>query len=273
MMSDFENDLPPVLESKPAPVPPSPSTSLLARLLNVLAIPGQVFEEVRDTRHSVWNWLVPVPLYAISLALFTLIFFSIPAIQKMWSEQQSKMREAQASSLAEGVKAGTIKQADADQALAALDSLARPRVVKSMAMAGGFGFGLVRIFWWAFMLWFLARAALKLPIRYGKALEVAGLASVVAVIGNVAVVALTVNFTKTFSGDGLALSVADFDSSGHQMLVAVAQNALNFWLIAVLGTGLARLTGVPWVRGAFLVVAYWMASEFLLLVLGIGFTR
>ena len=58
------------------------------------------------------------------------------------------------------------------------------------------------------------------------------------------------------------------------MLVAVAQNTLmNFWLIAVLGTGPARLTGVPWVRGAFLVVAYWMASEFLLLVLGIGFTR
>ena len=60
---------------------------------------------------------------------------------------------------------------------------------------------------------------------------------------------------------------------GRTALVAVAQNALNFWLIAVLGTGLARLTGVPWVRGAFLVVAYWMASEFLLLVLGIGFTR
>ena len=68
-----------------------------------------------------------------------------------------------------------------------------------MAMAGGFGLGWSGIFG-AFMLWFLARAALKLPIRYGKALEVAGLASVVAVIGNVAVVALTVNFTKTFSG-------------------------------------------------------------------------
>ena len=57
------------------------------------------------------------------------------------------------------------------------------------------------------------------------------------------------------------------------MLVAVAQNALNFWLIAVLGTGLARLTGLPWIRGAFLVVTYWIASEFLLLVLGVGFAR
>ena len=272
-MSDFENDLPPVLESKPAPIAPPPSTSLLARLLNVLAIPGQVFEEVRATRHSVWNWLVPVPVYAVSLALFAVVFFSIPTIQKLWGEQQAKVREAQAASLAADVKAGKIKQADADKTLAVMDSLWQPRVVKSVAMAGGFCFGVVRVFWWAFMLWFLARAALKVPIHFGKALEVAGLASVVALIGNMAVVALTVDFGKTFSDGGFALSVTDFASTRHQMLVAVAQNALNFWLIAVLGTGLARLTGMPWIRGTFLVVTYWIASEFLLLVLGVGFAR
>lgn len=273
MPPDFEDDLPPVLESKPTPAPPPPSTSLLARLLNVLAIPGQVFEEVRATRHSVGNWLLPIPIYAVSLALFTVVFFSLPTIQKMWTEQQSKMRVAQASSLAEAVKSGTVKQADADQTLAAMDSLSQPRVVKSVAMVGGFGFGVGRVFWWAFVLWLLARAVLKLPIRYGKALEVAGLASIVALIGNIAVIALTVNFGKTFSGDGLGLSVTDFETSHHQMLIAVIQNALNFWLIAVLGTGLARLTGLPWIRGAFLVVTYWIASEFLLLLLGVGFAR
>ena len=263
-MPDFEDDLPPVLESNPAPAPPRPGTSLLARLLNVLAIPGQVFEEVRATRHSVWNWLVPVPVYAVSLALFTVVFFSIPTIQKMWTEQQAKMRQTQASSLADAVKAGTVKQADADQTVGAMDSLLRPRVVKTAAMAGGFCFGVARVCWWAFVLWLLARAVLKVPIPFGKALEVAGLASVVA---------LTVNFAKTFSDGGFALSVTDFASSRHQMLVAVAQNALNFWRIAVLGTGLARLTGLPWIRGAFLVVTYWIATEFLLLVLGVGFSR
>ena len=137
IMPDFEADLPPMLESNPAPAPPRPGTSLLARLLNVLAIPGQVFEEVRATRHSVWNWLVPVPVYAVSLALFTVVFFSIPTILKMWTEQQAKMRLTQASSLADAVKAGTVKQADADQTVGAMDSLLRPRVVKTAAMAGG----------------------------------------------------------------------------------------------------------------------------------------
>ncbi len=273
-MSEFDDEIPPVLEPKPAPAAPAPpSTSLLARLLNIIAMPSQVFEEVRASRHSVWNWLVPVPIYAASLALFTLVFFSIPKVQEMWTEQQAKVRQAQAASLADEVKAGKLKQAEADQALSVMDALSRPRVVKSVAMAGGFGFGVVRVFWWALVLWFLARSVLKLPIHYGKALEVAGLASVVAVIGNVAVVALTVDFGKTFSDGSFALSVSDFTSSSHQMLVAVAQNALNFWLIAVLAAGLARLTGVPWFRSAFMVVTYWIGSEFLLLLLGAGFVR
>lgn len=271
-MSDFEDDLPPVLESKPAPAPPPPGTSLLARLLNVLAIPGQVFEEVRATRHSVWNWLVPLPLYAVSLALFTLVFFSIPTVQKTWTELALKKRTAEASSLADAVKSGTLKQDEADKALASMDWLSRPKVVKSFVTTAGFFYGLCRVFWWAGVLWFLARAVIKQPIHYGKALEVVGLASVVAVIGNLAVVALTVDFGKTFA-DGFALTVSDFTSPNHQTLVAVAQNALNFWLIALLGTGLARLTGTTWMRGTFLVVTYWIAVEFLLLLLGVGFSQ
>jgi hypothetical protein len=272
MMPDFEDDLPPVLESKPAPATPPPNTSLLARLLNVLAMPGQVFEEVRASRHSFWNWLVPLPVYALSLAVFTVVFFSIPTVQKMVAEQQSKMRIAQASSLAESVKSGTIKQADADKALASMDWLSRTDVMKSFVLAGGFFFGLFRVFWWTAVLWFLARAVIKQPIRFSKALEVVGLASVVAVIGNIAVVALTVDFGKAFA-DGFAFNVTDFSSSNHQMLVGTVQNALNFWLIAVLGTGLARLTGTSWMRGTFLVVTYWLASEFLLLLLGVGFSH
>lgn len=271
-MSDLDNDLPPVLESKPAPAPP-PSTSLLARLLNILAIPGQVFDEVRVARHSVWNWLVPAPLYAVSLALFTVVFLSLPVVQKLWTEQQSKMRAAQSTQLAEAVKSGALQQADADQTLATMDRLSRPRVVKSLAMLGGFAFGFCRIFWWAGVLWFLARVALKLPIRFGKALEVAGLASVIAVIGNLTVVILTVDVARTFSGPGFALVVGDVESSGQQTLIALSQNALNFWFVAVLATGLARLTGAPWMRAAFMVVTYWVASEFLLLLLGVGFSK
>lgn len=272
MMTDFEDNLPPVLESKPAPPPPPPQTSFLARLLNVLAMPGHVFEEVRTSRHSVWNWLVPLPAYAVSLALFAAVFLSIPSVQKLWTEQQSKMRAAQASSYAEAVKAGTLKQVEADKALAALDEFSKPRVMQGLALGFGFLFGLVRTFWWTAVLWFLARAVIKQPVRFFKMLEVVGLASVIAVIGNIAVIALTLDFGKTFA-DGVTVTAGDFSSENHQTLVALLQNALNFWLIAVLGTGLARLTGATWMRSTFLVVTYWVMTEFLLLLLGAGFAR
>jgi len=269
MMSDFEDDVPPVLESKPAPAAPPPNTSLLARLLNVLSVPGQVFEEVRAARHSVWNWLVPLPAYALSLAVFAAVFVSIPSMEKMWTEQISKKRTEQAAALTDAVKAGKIKQDAADDALAGMDWVSRPKVVKSLALAGGLFYGLFRVFWWAGVLWFLARVVIKTPIPYGKALEVVGLASVVAVIGNLALVALMLDFNKTFA-DGFALTVTDFASSNHQLLVATILQVFKFWLIAVLGTGLARLTGVTWMRATFLVITYWMGTELLQLVLGIG---
>lgn len=272
-MSESENPLPPVLGPKPAPILPPPSSPLFARLLNVLAIPGHVFEEVRASRHSIGNWLVPVPLYAISLALFALTFVSMPAIQKLWDEQASKLRATQSAELAKEVEAGKIKQADADLALAQTEWMSQPAVLKGGAVLGGFGFGIARVFWWAFVLWLLARLVLRTPIPYGKALEVAGLATVVGFIGNMAVVALTVEFGKSFADGALAWSVSDFKSERHQLLVSGLQYALNFWLIAVLGTGLARLTQMPWIRGAFLVATYWLASEFLLLLLAAGLGR
>lgn len=273
-MSEFENDLPPVLDQKSErKTPSSPVTSLPARLLNVLAMPGQVFEEVRTSGRTVWNWLLPAPVYAVSLALFTAAMFSTPAIQKLWSEQTSMMRSGQSADLAAAVKSGKTTQADADKTLAFTDSFAGPRTLRVIGLVSGFGFGLVRIFWWALVLWYLARKVLKQPVHYGKMLEVAGIASVVAMIGNLVLVALVMNVGKTASDTGSSIVVANLESSRLQTIIAIAQNGLNFWLIAVLGAGLARMTGLPWARGLFLMAAYWLASEFLLMALGVGFMR
>ena len=273
-MSDFENDLPPVLESKPSRVaPPPPVTPLLARLMNVIAIPGRVFEEVRVSRHSVWNWLVPAPLYALSLALFTVAVTSMPSNQKWFGEQMATMRAGQSADMADSVKSGKATQADADRMLAFTDAISSPRVLKIAGLVVGLGFGVVRVFWWAFVLWILARTVFKLPVPFGKTLEVAGLSSVAATLGNLLLLALLVNFGESFSGGGVSLVVEDMASTSRQMLVAVAMNGMNFWLIALLGVGLARLAGLPWARGVFLLAAYWIATEFLMLALGAGFAR
>jgi hypothetical protein len=270
MMTEFDQDLPPVLEPAPAPAVP-PESSLLARLLNVFAIPGRVFEEVRGAaRHRIGNWLVPALLSSVALALAGWVMLSMPTVWQQLAEQQAKFRAHQAAALAESVTAGKLTPSEVEQSLKVFDVVTRPAVMKSAAAAGGLAYGLGRVFWWAFVLWLLARTFLRRPVRYCKALEVAGLASMVALLSTVVMLALSVNVAQSFGPSGFALSVSDFAAPGRQTLTAVALNGTNLWLITVLGIGLARLTGVPWFRGTFLVLAYWLLTDSLLLLLGRG---
>jgi hypothetical protein len=94
--------------------------SLPARLLNIFADPGEVFEGVRSSRASLANWLVPAALLSIASILLALAMFSQPAIVQQVREQQARAIEDQ-------VSAGKLSQADADQAMAVIDSVARSR--------------------------------------------------------------------------------------------------------------------------------------------------
>jgi hypothetical protein len=271
IMSDNDPELPPVLETIPAPPPPPPpASSLLARLLNVFAIPNHVFDEVRASRHAAGNWLVPMLLGGLALALSAHFIFSMPTAQKQVHELLDKVREAQTSSVAQAVKDGKMTQADADQLLAMVDRMARPQVVQAVMVTAALAYGVVRIFWWAFVMWLLARAFLRAPIPYGKSLEVTGLASMIGVLSSVVLLVLTVRFGAAGSASGLGLSVVEFNSPQSQTVVAVALNLMNFWLVGVLGAGLARLTGRPWIRATYLVFGYWLLSELLVMALGAG---
>jgi hypothetical protein len=259
---------PPVLEPAPAPAPPPAPSPLLARLLNVFAMPGRVFEEVRQCRAAAGNWLVPALLCGVALALVGYVLVSTPAATKQLGERQAKAQEAQATSLAESVKAGKITQADADAALNLFDRVARPEVLKTAVAALGFVLGILRVFWWGLVLWVLARVAVRRPVRYGKALEVAGLASMLAWLSMVVMLALSVNIGQSFGASGYSLALTDLATPGDQNLTAIVWIVMNFWIIAVLGLGLARLTMVPSIRGVFLVFAYWVFSDLLGMLAG-----
>src|ERR1035438_1533783 len=106
-------ELPPVLESPPES-PPPPAMSLAARLLNVFAIPGEVFEVVKASRVSIANWLLPMLLSGVVLALMAVVVVSQPAMQKQMHERF----EQQVKSLQQEVSAGKAKQAEVDRTVA-----------------------------------------------------------------------------------------------------------------------------------------------------------
>ena len=103
----MEEPLP--VQETPPDAPQPPAMSIAARLLNVFAIPGEVFETVRAHRFCVLNWLLPALLLSAVGVFTVIVLFSQPSIQKQVRElgdQQTKALELQ-------VKAGKVTQADA----------------------------------------------------------------------------------------------------------------------------------------------------------------
>src|SRR5437899_5129613 len=136
---------PPILEPQPA-APKPPTTSLAARLLNVFAIPGDVFEEVRAMPNSVANWLAPVVLSSLVGVISAIVIFSQPAIQQQVREQQAKKME-------DWVKAGRMTQAQADQAAAMAEKFTGPTMLKIFGGIGAVFVSFARVFGWALALW------------------------------------------------------------------------------------------------------------------------
>ena len=237
--------------------------SLAARLMNVFAVPGDVFEEVKATRTAVTNWLVPAAIASVVGALAAIVMFSQPTIQQQIREQQAKAFEEQ-------VKAGKMKQADADKALEVIEKFTGPKMMAIFGSVGAVAASFVRLFWWGLVLWLLGRWFLKARFNYLKAVEVAGLASMITVLGMIVSILLIVNLGKMFSTLSLGLAVSDFDAKNKSHLLLGAVNVFNFWLIGVLGAGLARLAGVPFLRATMLVLGYWLAVSLLLIFIGMG---
>ena len=94
--------------SAPSPQAPAQS-SLVARLFNVFATPGDVFEEVRAAEPKTLNWLVPILICIAAGWIFVFTIFSQASILQQIREQQAKAFEQQ-------VTAGKMTKAQAEQA-------------------------------------------------------------------------------------------------------------------------------------------------------------
>lgn len=238
--------------------------SLAARLLNVFAIPGEVFEVVRASRVSIGNCLLPMFLLAIVGALTAIAILSQPAVQK----QKREACDQQVKALAQLVEAGKIKQADADRAMAFARFIIDPRTLNLLGGAAGAAIGAARAFWWAFVLWLLGRMFLKARLSYVKTLEVTSLALMISALGGIVPLLLMVDLPRFFAGPGLQPVVSDFEALGKNPLFPVVLTVFAFWMVGVLSVGLARLARVPFFRAGWFVLAFWIMQDSTLALLG-----
>lgn len=259
------DDTPPIPPRQTvAPLPPR--MSLGARLMNVFAIPGDVFEEVRAHRFATVNWLVPALLTAVVMALMTVVVMSQPAIQQKMQEQQEQAVEKM-------VAAGKLTRQQADQQLGVMEKFSGPaiKVVSGVFTGTFFGFG--RVFWWATVLWLLGRWLLQARFSYLKAMEVAGLAGMIGVLGLLITMLLQINFSDPNSSPSLALLVDKYDTKNVGHLALGTANVFHIWQAVVLAIALSRLAGVPAIRGAFVFFPFWLILQSLMIALTVLVSR
>ena len=245
----------------PSGVPPTAATSLAGRLFNVYAAPGDVFDEIKAAPPSTANWLVPALLSAFVGVLATIILFSQPAIIQQLHEQQAKTFDDQ-------VNAGKMTRDQADQAEAMIGKFTGPATLMISGSISAVISAFARVFWWALVLWLLGLVFLKTKLDYLKAVEVAGLASMIVVLGTIVTLLLSVSLGK-ITAPSLALCVGNFSAKNPLHLTLAAMNLFALWLTGVLAVGLSRLTGARFSKALLLTGGFWLVMQFCFILLAV----
>ena len=222
----------------------SPETmqiSLGTKLVNVFVCPGDVFDEIIGAPSRAANWRVPTLLVSLTGIALLLVIAS----------------QGGASDVFEAVaKGGQITLAQA-QELAGLRPLISGLAICLSAFVG--------TFWSAFILWFMGRVFLKTRFAYAKALEVAGVASIILVLGTIVTALLVAVVGNPEARPALSLFVSRNSPRIHAFLEQM--NFFHLWSTSVLAVGLARLSGVSFKESAFWVFGYWVFARVSLVLL------
>lgn len=235
---------------------PPTKTSLASRLFNVVAAPGEVFDEIRSNPPQTENWLIPAVLVVLVGFVGLLLCFSQPAIQQNMSDIVDQAIEKQAQRMPMN-----------DQAREIGESMGRIMMKASM-MAEPVVTAFVMPFWWGLIIWVVGAKVYKGGFSFMKGVEVAGLANVLSVLEAIVKTLLAIGLGTIFAGPHLGMLVKDFDTTKPAHMVLAAVNLFSFWGLAVRSIGMAKLGNVSFGKAAISLFGLW----FIFMAIMIGFS-
>jgi len=250
-------------ETNPPPPPegaPSEPSSLTDRLINVIAAPGEVFAETKNAPVRASNWLVPLILACIALAVYFSIALSQPAIMRGMQEQRDNAMHKQ-------VTAGKMTQAQADQAAAAVEQFMTPTVSKIIYSAVAVMAAAAGLFLMALAIWLALKCFTAARLDYMKVLEICGLAYVIAVpqlILRSFLVLWKDNLLATASPT-LFLANPSMTNKTHVFLSILDLG--DIWWLAVLSLGVSKVASIGYRTAAFITFAIWFGFRIALTLL------
>jgi hypothetical protein len=244
---------------------PSAATamSLGTRLLNVFAVPGEVFEHVKSASVSHANWLVPAFAYILVSWIGVWVIFSQDSIK-------NQLSETIASQIEKAVEAGKMQKSQMESAQQAGEKIAMIWGKIAGAAVAVF-IALVTPFWGGLIVWLAGAKVLKGSFTYMKGVEVSGLALTIAVLGEIVRILLVVVLGNLYASPSLALLVRDPNPQNPMTGVLGVFNVFLFWELGVRSLGLVRLSGAPFGKAALWVFGVWAAITGVFIGIGLAF--
>ncbi len=234
------------------------ASSFMSRAAGVFASPGEVFKEVASAPVQTTSWLLPYLFSLLIVVVFTYALFNNPTLRQQTLEPQQQKMQKQ-------VDDGKMTQEQFDKATSFMENPA-------MFMAFGVGIAFVivsvAIFGVPLVIWLAAKWFLKATTPYKKMLEVYGLTSLIGILGAIVTILLMHVFESAHASLGGALLVMNQfnqDNIGHELLASVS--VFGLWQTALVGIGVASVTGKPSRAGmglAFGLFAAWAILSSLL---------
>ncbi|MGD1084281.1 MAG: hypothetical protein ABSA47_05940 [Verrucomicrobiota bacterium] len=248
------------MDAEPVPPPPREPSSLTDRLANVIAAPGEVFEEVKIAPVRPSNWLVPLLLACVASVVYICITFSQPAILRALQEQREDAMRKQ-------VAAGKLTQAQADQAETMVERIMTPTTMKILGAGGAVVTSVVCLFLMGLAIWLALKLCTGVWLDFMKVIEVSGLALVIDVPQKILrsfLVLWKENLLATASPT-LFLANPSLTNKTHVYLSLIDLGDL--WWLAVLSLGVGKIASVRYRTAALITFGLWFGFRIVVTLL------
>jgi Yip1 domain len=214
---------------------------MLNLVINLFAVPGEVFDKIVVAPPRPANWVVPTLLACLAGIML---------------QQTITPAEHTLAALSQTAQSGALSSSQAAELAAGGPALSIPATIVA-ALAG--------TFWAAFVLWFIGRVFLRSQFSYLKALEVVGLSCSVMALGAIITVLLVAASGNSAARPALSLLVPSIHARAYAVLAAF--DVFQLWTNLVLAIGLSKLSRVAFKEAAFWVFGYWLMARLTLILL------
>jgi hypothetical protein len=244
---------------------PAPSVakegSAFGRMFNVLAAPGEVYQEIKEQPVNHANWILPAIVWMITGITCIFVLFS-----QDWAMYE--IRKGQQKAMEQQVRAGKMSQEQADAAAQFMERFG-PIAVR---IGGALSISVMAFavpFFWGFIVWLVGVKVCKGDFEYMKGVEAAGLANIIYALAGIIGTLASMVMGK-FIYLSAAFSLKEFDFANKQHFALAAINPFYLWFAAVIAMAVAVFSGASWAKAAAWVLIIWAATRAILIAINLG---